>query len=94
MRLQSENTIRTLEPNDSIRLSNPSQLRMTDASSQNERILTIEPDAFMKNYYVNGSRFYVYPMGNRFIWARNFSESVSAEYAHADQIKNAFFILR
>ena len=23
----------------------------------------------MKNYYVNGSRFYVYPMKNRFVWA-------------------------
>ncbi len=71
---------KTLKHNDSLRLLNPSTLLIKDADGRNERIVKIEPDAFMKNYYVNGSRFYVYPMESRFIWARNFSESIASEY--------------
>ena len=51
----------------------------------NEKTIVIEPDAFMKNFYVNGSRFYVYPLAERFIWARNFSESTASEYSGAGQ---------
>jgi hypothetical protein len=43
--------------------------------------VSICPDQFMRNYYVNGSRFYYYPMGSDFIWARNFAEAVSIDYA-------------
>ena len=72
-------------------LINPYRVIITDPVSKQEKVLTTEPDAFMKNYYVNGSRFYVYPMKDRFIWARNFAESVSSEYTAAGQInKNAF----
>lgn len=74
-----------LRHNDSIKLFNPCELVITDPAMMNERVLTVEPDAFMKNYYVNGSRFYVYPMGSRFIWARNFAESIASEYTDAGQ---------
>jgi hypothetical protein len=70
---------KTLQPNDSLRLCNPLYVTIAD-SAMNETVLTVEPDAFMKNYYVNGNRFYVYPMSNRFIWARNFAESIASEY--------------
>jgi hypothetical protein len=70
--------ISVLKPNDSIRVPNPWKILITDTSE--ERLFTVEPDAFMRNYYVNGSRFYVYPMGSRFIWARNFAEAIASEY--------------
>jgi hypothetical protein len=73
-----------LQPNDSLKLCNPLYLIIAD-SALNESVLTVEPDAFMKNYYVNGNRFYVYPMGNRFIWARNFAESIASEYSIAKE---------
>ncbi|HLG40196.1 MAG TPA: hypothetical protein VI461_11030, partial [Chitinophagaceae bacterium] len=73
-----------LAGNDSIKIFNPSRIVICDSSDQ-ETILMTEPDAFMKNYYVNGSRFYVYPMSNRFIWARNFAESIATEYTDADK---------
>lgn len=71
-----------LKLNDSIKLCNPSTVFITDSS--HEIVFTVEPDAFMKNYYVNGSRFYVYPMSSRFIWARNFAESIASEYSVSD----------
>jgi len=64
---------------DSLRLYNPWQATIKKAGSP-ESMLIIEPDAFMKNYFVNGSRFYVYPLENRFIWARNFAESASVDF--------------
>ena len=83
----------TLDRNDTLLLRNPDRLRILD-STGDDKLMVIQPDAFMKNYYVNGSRFYVYPMGNDFIWARNFSESVSSEYTAKGQIrKNAFVSL-
>ncbi|HSU29557.1 MAG TPA: hypothetical protein VLJ68_14315, partial [Chitinophagaceae bacterium] len=80
-----------LTAGDSLQLFNPDRISITDAASHNERILVIEPDAFMKNYYVNGGRYFIYPMQNRFVWARNFSESVSSEYTRAGTAsRNAF----
>lgn len=73
--------------NDSIKLYNPWKVVISDTSVGSERILTVEPDAYMKNYYVNGSRFYVYPMAARFIWARSFAESIASEYTTAQQTK-------
>src|SRR6185503_3024449 len=69
---------------DSIKIINPWKASIID-SAGNEKLLTIEPDAFMRNYFVNGGRFYVYPMAERFIWARNFSESIASEYSAAEQ---------
>ena len=46
----------------------------------------------MKNYYVNGSRYYLYPMGNRFIWARNFAEAVSSDYTAEGKTKQNAFV--
>lgn len=43
--------------------------------------ISLYPDPYMRNYYVNGSRFYYYPMGADFIWARNFAEAVSIDFA-------------
>jgi len=69
---------------DSFKLTNPCRIVITDSALSNERILTVEPDAFMKNYFVNGSRYYQYPLANRFTWARNFSEAISPDYATAN----------
>ena len=83
----------TLANNDTLLLNNPDKIRIVD-HNRKDKILMVEPDAFMKNYYVNGNRFYVYPMGSDFIWARNFSESVSSEYtASGLSEKNAFVSL-
>lgn len=68
-----------LAAKDSIALPNPYRVRIAGADGQ-ERLLVVEPDAFMKNYYVNGGRFYSYPAGNRFTWARNFAESISSDH--------------
>jgi|CXWL01.1.fsa_nt_gi hypothetical protein len=82
-----------LGKNDTLLLRNPGRIRIAD-STGGDKLLLIQPDAFMKNYYVNGSRFYVYPMGSDFIWARNFAESISSEYtAKGQTTKNAFVSL-
>ncbi len=82
-----------LKAGDSLSVSNPSRLRITE-SNGSEKWVVIEPDAFMKNYFVNGNRFYVYPMGSDFIWARNFAETVSSEFASKKQMsQNAFISL-
>jgi len=78
------------KPNDTLLLNNPDRIRISDPSG-NDQLLMLQPDAFMKNYFVNGSRFYVYPMENDFIWARNFAESISSEYtARGETKRNAF----
>src|SRR4029078_10302559 len=82
IKFNDENT--ALGYNDSIKLCNPWKAVIFD-SAKNEKVLTAEPDAFMKNYYVNGNRFYIYPMAERFIWARNFAESIASEYTAAEQ---------
>lgn len=77
-----------LELNDSIKLSNPSRILVSDSSR--EILIDVQPDAYMKNYYVNGGRYYVYPMAERFIWARSFAESVAPEYmADGHKSRNA-----
>ena len=81
-----------LEKNDTMLLHNPDRIVIADFVTGHDKILTIQPDAFMKNYYVNGNRFYVYPMGNDFIWARNFAESVSSDYTARGQTKKNAFI--
>ncbi|MEI9946043.1 MAG: hypothetical protein WDN26_17705 [Chitinophagaceae bacterium] len=90
LQLKWDNEEISLQKNDSIKLLNPSRITVTN--NGNEQVLTVEPDALMKNYYVNGSRFYIYPLGNRFIWARNFAESVSSDYTAIDQIKKNAFV--
>src|SRR5258706_7488343 len=91
MLLQYESESKTLQPDDSIKLLNPYCIIITDSASRQEKIVTVEPDAFMKNFYVNGSRFYMYPMANHFTWARNFAETGSSEYSSAlPMAKNAF----
>lgn len=82
---------KSFRPNDTLLLNNPDRIRMQDGSG-GERLLMIQPDAFMKNYFVNGSRFYVYPMSNDFIWARNFAESISSEYTTRGETKRNAFI--
>ncbi len=94
LQLRSENTVKTLRNNDTLNLLNPDRFVIADSVTGRDKILVIQPDAFMKNYYVNGSRYYVYPMGSRFTWARNFAESVSSEYTtKAQNRKNAFVSL-
>lgn len=84
--IKTNEAIIQLKANDSLKLSNPYRATITDNVSKEEQVLDIVPDAFMKNYYVNGSRFYVYPMGNKFNWVRNFAEAVSADYSGAGEI--------
>lgn len=84
---------RMLKVNDTILLCNPDRIRITDPTGA-EKLLTIQPDALMRNFYVNGSRFYLYPMGRDFIWAKNFAESVSSGYtAKGENARNAFVSL-
>ncbi len=92
LRIKDDKGISLLEQNGSFKLGNPCKLLITDSLSQNEQVLTVEPDAFMKNYYVNGSRFYVYPMKSRFVWARNFAEAVSSDYTAAGETKRNAFV--
>jgi hypothetical protein len=71
----------TLAVNDSVLLTNPTRIAL-HMPGGNEKVLVTEPDAFMKNYYVNGNRFYAYPMAERFTWARNFAESIAADHTN------------
>jgi hypothetical protein len=80
-----------LAAGDSIQLYNPQHITLT-RDGQDEQVLTIQPDAFMKNYYVNGNRYYVYPMEERFVWARHFAESISSEYSAAGKLWNNAFV--
>lgn len=81
----------TLKAGDTMHLQNPSRIAVSNAGSSVERTLVLEPDAFMKNCFVNGSRYYTYPAGNRFIWARNFSETIAGSYTNDEsKNKNAF----
>ena len=93
LHIKDETVERLLENNDSIKLSNPYRALITDTSVNAGQVLTVEPHAFMKNYYVNGSRYYVYPMKEQFIWARNFAEAVSADYAAGRSKQHAFVSL-
>ncbi|MEI2738553.1 MAG: hypothetical protein V9F01_07195 [Chitinophagaceae bacterium] len=80
----------TLKKDDTLLLRNPERIRIAGPSGR-DKILMVQPDVFMKNFYVNGSRFYVYPMGSDFIWARNFAESISSGYtAMGENRRNAF----
>lgn len=84
------NKARSLVPHDSLVLNNPYKVRVTN-SNDFEMILVAQPDAFMKNYFVNGSRYYVYPDKEDFIWARNFAESISSDYtSNGESARNAF----
>ncbi len=85
--------MRSLNQGDSLRASNPFRATIMDKEG-NEQLVSVQPDAFMKNYFVNGSRFYVYPMAERFIWARNFSEAIASDYTISGQVdRNAFVSL-
>lgn len=67
-----------IEIGDTIFLRNPQKILLSDPSTGTELVAMTEPATFMRNLLVNGSRYYVYPRGNGFTWARNFSESISA----------------
>ena len=81
-----------LNKGDSVRLSNPCRIVIINSSLPNEQILTVEPDVFMKNYFVNGSRYYQYPLANRFTWARNFAEAISPDYATSNNKNRDVFV--
>ncbi len=77
---------------DSLRLRNPSNLTISDSLSKRSLKLSVEPDAFMRNYYVNGSRYYVYPLAYRFNWARNFAEAVSPALTEKSSVHKDVFV--
>ncbi len=89
--LRNGDGITSFAKNDTLLLRNPGRICMID-SIGNDMLMVIQPDAFMKNYHVNGSRFYVYPMGSDFIWARNFAESISFEYTAKGEVKKNAFV--
>jgi hypothetical protein len=92
--MKNEDVDITIKTGDSIQLSNPARYVLKRANESHERILVSEPDAFMKNYFVNGSRHYVYPLEEKLIWARHFAEGISSEYVAAEnKKKNAFISL-
>lgn len=80
-----------LAPGHRLGVGNPSTLLITGA--EEERLLSIEPDAFMRNFHVNGSRFYVYPLGSKFIWARNFAEGIAGGRSTGATSSDAFISL-
>lgn len=81
-----------LPAGDSLLLQNPEQFVVVDPASGNEKQIAVQPDAFMRNLFVNGSRFYVYPLGKDFIWARNFAEGIAADYINKDRSKRNAFV--
>lgn len=84
----------TIAANDTVAIHNPDRIRIINAATGTDKVITVQPDAFMKNYYVNGSRYYVYPMKTDFIWARNFAEAVAADYTGKGlNTKNVFISL-
>lgn len=89
---QNDQTTGSLAAGDSLVLLHGQRISMR--SDKKEWWVTLEPDAFMRNYYVNGSRYYYYPLQERFIWARNFAEAIAADYTQGErQQQNAFVSL-
>ena len=74
-----------LPKTDTLVLSQHTRYQLFMDEGQSPWLLAIEPDAFMKNYAVNGSRFYHYPLAAGFIWARNFAEGIAGGYAGKDK---------
>ncbi len=92
--LKSGNSSVVVPQGESFQLGNPGKFIVLDSAAQVKQVLTIEPDAFMKNYFVNGSRYYMYPLKERFVWARNFAEAISSDYsATGAKNRNAFVSL-
>ncbi|MCC7402254.1 MAG: hypothetical protein IT214_12305 [Chitinophagaceae bacterium] len=92
--IRVNNSSRKFSAGDSLLLQNPSRILLDDPSSGSEKLIIVEPDAFMKNYFVNGSRYYIYPLGSRLIWARNVAESIAADYVkNGTDSRNAFVSL-
>ncbi|MBL0269294.1 MAG: hypothetical protein IPP99_11670 [Chitinophagaceae bacterium] len=81
-----------LQPGDSLAMNNPSHYIIRDPAGSDNWLVKLEPDAWMKNYYVNGSRFYHYPAGADFIWARNFAESIAADNTGKEKMNQHVFI--
>lgn len=77
---------------DTVWLHNPERIQLSGIGGRNNRILTIQPNAFMRNYFLNGGRYYYYPMGSDFVWARNFAETVSAEYMGKEKFTKDIFL--
>lgn len=78
--------------NDTTALRNPSRVIIRNSGTKNELLLAVQPDAFMQNYHVNGSRFYHYPLGSDFIWARNFAEGIASGYAGKERMNEQVFL--
>jgi cell division protein FtsI/penicillin-binding protein 2 len=89
--LKLGSTIVALKSGDSMHLKNPTQLSILNPGGY-DRSLVIEPDVFMKNCFVNGSRYYTYPLESKFIWARNFSETIAGAYTDEKSRKNSVYL--
>lgn len=85
LELQTAAGKRELRVNDSIPLENPGRIYISRPGQDGQWILDSEPEAFMRNYFVNGNRYFYYPLGNDFVWARNFAESIAADHNGALQ---------
>lgn len=92
LHLHTQNGEILLNSKDTLPLRNPGKIVLKKDTGEDGMILTIQPDAFMRNYYVNGSRFYYYPSGNDFIWARNFAEGISFDYSRKEKKNDNVFV--
>ena len=89
--IQTGNGKQVLQKGDTLQLRNPERIFISGSGGKSDRILTVQPDAFMRNYFVNGGRYYYYPLGSNYTWARNFAESISSEYSGKEKAgKNIF----
>ena len=92
VKLVSANGSLTAGPQDTLSIPNPSRFRVLFGHHRAEGQLSLQPDAFMRNFYVNGSRCYYYPLGADFIWARNLAEGVTAHYKGKDKNNRHLFL--
>ena len=76
--------VTSLSSNESLVLSAISRVQITGPQGL-VWLLSVEPDAFMKNYYVNGNRLYHYPMKEDFTWAKNFAEAIAPDFIASDK---------
>ncbi|MFN4313214.1 MAG: hypothetical protein ACK4E0_02895 [Chitinophagaceae bacterium] len=90
--LRSDDFSGTLKAGESIPLFNET---VWEYGRQGENLhgwIGLHPDAFMRNFLVNGSRYYFYPLGERFIWARNFAEATSVDFAKLGRLTESAIV--
>ena len=83
---RTDNASGNIAPGQSMALHNGIRLEYGSPNTAVHGWISVQPDAFMENYWVNGSRYYHYPLGERFIWARNFAEAASVDFSRSGRL--------